>query len=306
MSKSVVLVFSRCGWALALVLAGLPAQAQTSGSVERRLQDEQQRERLDQLQDQLRQPQQPLIEVQPAPLKPDSKTVPETEQAPPIKGVEMDGAALPSLMFLDELRQGVIGQPASPDRLSQLRIDLAQAFDHAHLLAQVGQPRFGSDGVVRLPVVVARLGTVQVVNDKGPIQPGWAIATVNDAVGIGRELRLDKLESALLKLNDLGGLQATARLEAGEYPGTTNVLLTLNTTRQVQGEASFNNHTTKYTGPYQAQATATFNGLLGRGEVLGLNGSYSGDPFTLGSSSAGFNLNWPLTPGGLSAVAVVN
>ena len=299
----------RCSWALAVsavALTGLPAQAQTSGSVERRFQDEQQRERLEQLQDQLRQPRQPLIEGQPAPLKPDDGTAPEPEQAPPIQGVELDGADLPPLTFLDRLRQGVVGQPANPARLNQLRIDLAEAFEQNHLLAQVGQPQLGRDGVVRLPVVVARLGSVQVVDDQGPIKSGWAIATVTDAVGIGRELRLDKLESALLKLNDLGGVQATARLDAGERPGTTNVLLSLNTTRQVQGEAALNNHTTKYTGPYQAQASAAFNGLFGRGEVLGLNGSYSGDPFTMGSSSAGFNLNWPLTPGGLSAVASVN
>jgi hemolysin activation/secretion protein len=274
--------------------------------VERRFQDEQQRERLDQLQEQLRQPQQPLIEGQPVLPKPGDEATPEPTQALPIQGVNWEGTNLPPLKILEELRERFIGQPGSQATLGQLRLDLVQAFEQAHLLAQVGQPQLGPDGVVRLPVVVARLGAVQVVDDQGPIRPGWAIATVNDAVGIGRELRLDKLESALLKLNDLGGLQASARLQAGERPGTTNVLLTLNTTRQVQGEVALNNHTTKYTGPYQAQASAAFNGLLGRGEVASLNGSYSGDPFTWGSRSAGFNLNWPLTPGGLSAVASVN
>jgi hemolysin activation/secretion protein len=190
--------------------------------------------------------------------------------------------------------------------LAELRVAVVGAFEQAHLLAQVGQPKLSASGVVRLPVVVARLDGVRVEVNQAPIPSGWAVATVLDALGVGRELRLDKLESAMLKLNDLGGVQAQARLEAGAQPGTTVVLLTLKTTRQVQGEAALNNHTTKYTGPYQAQATVSLNGLIGRGEIASLNGSYSGDPFTWGSSSAGFNLNLPLTPGGLSAVASLN
>jgi hemolysin activation/secretion protein len=297
-------------WAPLAVVALNPAAAvaQVSGDVERRLQDEQQRERLEQLQQQLREPQQPLIEGRPQPPggQPPGSATPEPEQAPPIQGIELEGAALPPLPLLDALRQRFVGRPADAATLSLLRTELVSQLEAADLLAQVGEASLGANGVVLVPLVVARLGAVRIAENKAPIAAGWAIATVLDAVGLNNELRLDKLESALLKLNDLGGVKATARLEPGQQPGTTDVLLTLTARRQLLGEVGLNNHTTQYTGPYQLQANVALQGLLGRGEILQLNGSYSGNPFDWGSRSAGFNLNVPLTPGGLSAVAALN
>jgi hemolysin activation/secretion protein len=312
----------RCRAPLACSLAGVaglvlavapPLQAQgmggqPSGSVERRLQDEQQRQRLDRLQDQLRQPQAPLIEGRPDGEDGDGErpAEPPSDGLPPIEVIELEGAALPALPAWQALQQRFLGEPATPANLARLRQEVVQALAQADLLAEVGQPVLQPDGLVQVPVLVARLGAVHVADNQAPIPSGWAVATVLDAVGLGREMRLDKLESALLKLNDLGGVRASARLEPGEEPGRTDVWLTLASTRQVLADVALNNHTTKYTGPYQPEVAAELNGLLGRGEQVLLSGTYSGDPFTWGSRSAGLALEWPLTPGGLSGVAAVN
>ncbi len=288
--------------ALAQGFGGSPA-----GGVERRLQDEQQRERLERLQDQLRQRQPPLIEGRPDVDTDAEEPVDEpTDGVPAIEVIELEGAALPAFKAWPSVRQRFLGLPATPANLAQLRDEVSRALAQADLLAEVGQPVLQLDGLVQVPVVVARLGAVHVAENRAPIPSGWAIATVLDAVGRGREMRLDKLESALLKLNDLGGVQASARLEPGEQPGRTDVWLTLASTRQVLGEVAINNHTTKYTGPYQPQAVLELNGLFGRGEQIQVNGTYSGDPFTWGSRSSGLLLEVPLTPGGLSGVGSVN
>lgn len=296
-----------CGSVLCAVFA-IPAVAvaQVSGDVERRLLDQQRRDQIDQLQDQLRQPAKPLIEGQPvprSPVGPDSEV--DQEGGPPIQRIDLEdqsGLVPEGLVSLD----GFVGLPATESRLKLIRMEVAAQLERSHYLAEVGLPSLSQEGDVRVPLVLARLGAVLVEDDRGPIKPGWAIATVLDAVGIGNILRMDKLESALLKLNDLGAVKALARLEPGATPGSTNVLLKLETTRQVQAEINLNNDTTEYTGPYQVQGGFAFNGLLGRGEIFNLSGSYSGDPSTWGSRSAALSLNLPLTPGGLNALASVS
>ncbi|MEB3264950.1 MAG: ShlB/FhaC/HecB family hemolysin secretion/activation protein [Synechococcus sp.] len=279
--------------------------AQPSGRIERGLQDEQLREQLRQQDQQLRQPVTPLIEGRPSsPTTPDLPQ--DSEAAPPIRGVEIEGSRLLSPAAIEALQQSYRLQPASPEVLDSLREAVAQLYDRANLLASVGQPALRPDGLVLIRVVEARLGAVRIGRLQAPIAGSWAIATVLDAVGVGRELRLDKLESALLKLNDLGGVRATAELEPGEAPGSTNVVLLLEATRQVQGELNLNNHTTIDTGPYQAQASLNLNGLARRGEIVSLNAGYSGNVNWYGSRSAGATLSLPLTPGGLSATGAVN
>ena len=290
---------------LASVLLASPVWAQPSGRVERRFQDEQLRQQLQRLDQQQRQPQQPLIEGLPDSSKP-SPGGSATPSAAPIQGVELEGSSLPPPSWLRAIQQRYGAQPATPEVLTALRAALEEAYDQGNLLASVGEPLQGPDGVVRVPVVEARLGAVRIGTNDAPIASGWAIATLLDAVGIGQLLRLDKLESALLKLNDLGGVQATADLQPGEAAGSTDVVLSLQATRQLQGELNLNNHTTIDTGPYQAQASLDLNGLARRGEILSLSGAYSGNVNWYGSRFAGANLSLPLTPGGLNATGSIN
>jgi hemolysin activation/secretion protein len=214
--------------------------------------------------------------------------------------VELNGARLFPANRLVQLRHDFVGRRASQANLLRLQAQITSWYDQAKLLTQVGVPRYGSDGIVSVYVVEARLGAVRVDHNRSAIMSGWAIATVLDAVVQGREMRLDKLESALLKLNDLGGVQVRAVLAPGKEMGTTDVVLALKATRQVQGEVSLNNYVTQYTGPYQAQASVNFGGLLGRGETFVVDGAYSGNVDWYGSRHWAANGIVPLTPGGLN------
>jgi hemolysin activation/secretion protein len=287
-----------------LVSLGLPATAlaQPSGTVERLYQDQQLRDQLDNQRNQQSQPSQPLIEGDPSsqPRQPTEEK--GTPTGPPIRGVELEGANLFPTDELDRLRQKWVGQPGDPAALTAIQAAVTDYYEQAKLLALAGKPRLGLDGIVLIPVVEARLGAVTVNNNSSPIRSGWAIATVLSSIGIDREFRLDKLESALLKLNDLGGVVAKASLEPGDKAGTTDVVLNLDRNDQVLGEINLNNHVTEYTGPYQAQASLGLLGLLGKGEIFSLDGAYSGNPDWYGSRRLSANSNVPLTPGGLNWV----
>ncbi len=296
-------LFVWSGLVASLVCALPPsAQAQPSGAVERRFQDQQLRDQLNNLRQQQLEPTKPLLEGAPSTPSGQVDQPKQSEQGPPIKGVELNGAQLFPANRLALLRLDFVGRSASQANLQRLQAQITAWYDQAKLLTQVGVPRYGGDGVVSVQVVEARLGAVRVDQNRSAISSGWAIATVLDAVGKGREMRLDKLESALLKLNDLGGVQVRAALAPGKAMGTTDVVLTLKATRQVQGDVSLNNYVTQYTGPYQAQANVNFGGLLGRGETFVFDGAYSGNVDWYGSRHWAGNGIVPLTPGGLNWV----
>lgn len=281
-------------------------QAQPSGSVERFYQDQDLREQLDRLRQQEQWPAPPpLIEGVPDPsdkAKPKPGESPEQPKALPIKGIELQGADFFPLASLKDLIAQFVGQPADPQTLQAIQASITGEYADAKLLAQAGKPTLKPNGVVLVPVVEARLGEVRVAKNDAPIRSSWAIDTVLASVGLGREMRLDKLESALLKLNDLGAVKASANLEPGSQPGTTDVVLTLVSTRQVTGGVGINNHVTQYTGPYQGQGTAIFGSLLDRGEIFTINAAYTGNVDWYGSRRLAGNINLPLTPDGLSVV----
>jgi hemolysin activation/secretion protein len=279
----------------------LAAIAQPSGTVERLYQDQQLREQLENRRDQQSQPSQPLIETGPSKPKGPSEQ-PGDPEAPPIKGIELEGAEHFPVEELRFLERSWIGQRATAQTLLALSAAVSEVYTKQQILAMAGEARINPDGIVVVPVVVAKLGDVTVLSNQSPIRSGWAISTVLSSVGINRELRLDKLESALLKLNDLGGVVARANLEPGQRPGTTNVVLNLARRDQVLGEINLNNHVTEYTGPYQAQGNLGLEGLLGRGEIFSLDGAYSGNVDWYGSRRLSGNGSVPLSPGGLNWV----
>lgn len=285
--------------ALSIPAAGL---AQPSGTVERLFQDQQLREQLDNQRNQQSQPSQTLIEGAPSSQPKQPAEQEDTPKAPPIKGVDLEGARLFPPSELERLRQEWVGKPATDTALLAIQEVISDYYEKAKLLAMAGKPSLNSAGVVFVPVVEARLGAVTVSNNRSPIRTGWAVATVLTSIGINREVRLDKLESALLKLNDLGGVVAKATLEPGDDPGTTDIVLSLDSRDQVLGEINLNNHVTEYTGPYQAQGNVGLQGLLGKGEIFSFDGAYSGNIDWYGSRRLSANGSIPLTPGGLNWV----
>lgn len=298
------LLQSRASAVVALLSAGilqaLPSLAQTPGAVERLYQDQQQRDQIENLRRQQAKPSKPLIQNAPKPTNGKPSGGDANEQGPPIKGVKLEGSSLFPASELLALQQKFVGQPATAASLRDLQSAVAHWYDHAKILSNAGIPRYGLDGIVTVPVVEAHLGAVRIERNTSPISSDWAIKTVLTSIGLNREFRLDKLESALLKLNDLGGVVAHSSLEPGQSPGTTDVLLSLKTGDQVQGQVGVNNYVVQYTGPYQAQGTVSFGGLMGLGETFVADGAYSGNIDWYGSRRLSGNGTVPVTPGGLN------
>jgi hemolysin activation/secretion protein len=139
-----------------------------------------------------------------------------------------------------------------------------------------------------------------------PIAWDWARRAVTGDLTPGTLFRVDKLSSAVLKLNELGGVNATACIQAGSTVGTSDVVLALRRTDPVRADVQLDNYVVRYTGPVEIQGSLGLEGVFRRGERLGVTAGYSGTVAAYGSRQLGTYANVPLTPGGLSLVGALN
>jgi hypothetical protein len=121
--------------ALSIPAAGL---AQPSGTVERLFQDQQLREQLDNQRNQQSQPSQTLIEGAPSSQPKQPAEQEDTPKAPPIKGVDLEGARLFPPSELERLRQEWVGKPATDTALLAIQEVISDYYEKAKLLAMAG------------------------------------------------------------------------------------------------------------------------------------------------------------------------
>ncbi len=287
--------------AVSLCFAGsLPAWAQPSGSVERRFQDQQLRDELNQLdrrQEQLDRDPPIVLPAQPPVQLPAEPDQPLDQQS--LQELRLDGVVSLPAAVQQALAAEFVGQPLTPSVLDAIRLAVASAYEKARLLAVVAEPRETAAGVVEVSVLEAKLGSIEIARNTSSIRSGWAIAMVRAAIRPGSVVRLDKLESALIKLNDLAGLRAVGTLKPGAQTGDTNVVLMLDSTKRYNTTLNLNNELSQYTGVIQLEGVSTAASWLGRGDLWSLNYALGGDETGYGARRLLGSIDLPVTPDGM-------
>jgi len=284
---------------------GVPAQAQPSGAVERRFQDQQLRDELRQLEQQQERIDQEQLITPASPEEKEGEQEAVDSQALRLERLEIKGmAALPQSVVQD-IEKEFVGQPITSQLLNRLRQRVLAAYEQKRLLALVAPAVESSGGVVRVEVLEARLGAVEVRSNNSSIRSGWAIAMVQSALHPGSVIRLDKLESALIKLNDLSGLKATATMKPGQQSGTSNVVLTMEGIKRWNTALNLNNELSQYTGVAQLEGSSSAASLLGRGDQWSLSYALGGDETGYGVRRLLGSADVPLTADGLRVLGSV-
>jgi hemolysin activation/secretion protein len=120
------------------------------------------------------------------------------------------------------------------------------------------------NGVVTLQVLEGALGKIQVTgNEKNPDEQ-----FVDKMVSLRDEevLNESSLERVLLELNSLLGVQVRSVLQAGELPGTTDLVLQVTETRPYTVSMDVDNFGSRFTGPIRIGGTATVGNLFKLGD----------------------------------------
>ena len=279
--------------------------AQPSGSVERRFQDQQLRDQLQDLdRQQLRDGQERWLtpSEQPA-VAPESQ--PSGADVQSLRELELRGSESLPKAELRSLQQRFVGQPITVALLTELRQAVVIAYDRSKILVVVASPQTNADGAVVVPVLEARLGQVVVETNQSPVRSNWARDTVLASLTPGSVIRLDKLESALIKLNDLAGVRASGTLKPGAKPGSSDVVLTLEAAKRYTTTFNLNNELSQYTGVAQLEGLGTAASWLGLGDLWSINGALGGDETGYGVRRLLGSVDLPVTPDGLKVLGSV-
>ena len=177
-----------------------------------------------------------------------------------------------TLIPLAELQVAVapyIGPGKSLDQL-QAAADAVAAFYRARgWLARVFLPKQDvTEGVVTIEIVEARFGTLRLQGADVPRLPQKLIeAMVSAQQATGAPLNLDAVDRAVLLVDDLPGVGASSKLEAGEQSGQTNLVMELKREPVLRGEALLDNFGATSTGESRANLNLTAANPLGLADL---------------------------------------
>lgn len=170
-------------------------------------------------------------------------------------------------------------RPGSELSLSELRGMASKIADYYHqngyFVAQAYLPAQDiKDGTVTIAVIDGQYGRIVLRN-----QTNLSDDLANGLLGglnSGDPVVSAPLESRLLLLSDLPGVNVKSTLVPGASVGTSDLLIDVTPGRRVTGEVDADNAGNRYTGEYRLGATVNLNDLAGHGDVASLRAMTSG------------------------------
>ena len=138
-------------------------------------------------------------------------------------------------------------------------------------------PQQIAGGVVKILVTEAKLSEVIIDTPQGDTRFGKKRAAeyITYANALGQPLSLEKLERALIILNETPGVMVTSQLEPGKNDGETAVRVQLTEPQVIAGRVEANNYGSRTTGANQGVLALNANNVSGIGDQAAVNGIYS-------------------------------
>lgn len=191
-------------------------------------------------------------------------------------------------------------------QIEQITARITQAYRDTGFLVSVAYippQQIGDSQTLTLKVMEGRVGRVLV---QGSQRYREDQLTASSLGLIGRPLRRNELDRALLYARDLPGVSVTSVLQPGQNAGETDiVLLVTDNARPYEITAGLSNHGTDSTGKYRAELGISAFNALGAGDVLAANVGYGLDPADSWQAALSLSVPFDDVPG-LSGVAGVS
>jgi len=155
------------------------------------------------------------------------------------------------------------------DRIADLYHRSGYFVAQAYLPAQDIQ-----NGVLTIAVVEGRYGKV-VLRNQSNLSDGLA-GSLLGGIQTGELVTTAPLESRLLLLSDLPGVNVKSTLAPGTAPGTSDLIVDITPGQRITGSIDADNAGNRYTGTYRLGATLNVNEPTGHGDVASLRVVTSG------------------------------
>jgi len=217
-----------------------------------------------------------LPENPPEKLLTPAPTPAKIQQGPTVmvKGFHITGATLFSESELQAVLEEFTGRELDLNELNQAAQTLATYYTAKGYMAQVLlPPQEIKDGIIIIKVIEGKLGAVEVTPDSGVrFSNDRVVRTIIHNQAVGEPIRIESIEKGLLLLNDNPGIAASANLQPGADPGTTDLLVNLNKTPLLSGSLDVDNSGNVSTGEYNLIPILNINNPGGFGDQLSMKG----------------------------------
>ena len=203
----------------------------------------------------------------------------------PVKSLRMTGQT----QYSETDLVAVTGfRPGADVTLSELRGMAAKIADLYHrngyIVAQAYLPAQDvKDGAVTITVIEGRYGSVTLRNQT-KLSNSLADGLL-DGLNRGDPVTVAPLESRLLLLSDIPGVNVRSTLAPGETVGTSDLIVDVTPGQRVSGSIDADNAGDHYTGEYRVGATVNLNNPTGHGDVASLRVMTSGSGLNYGRAS---------------------
>ncbi|MDP2034781.1 MAG: ShlB/FhaC/HecB family hemolysin secretion/activation protein [Polaromonas sp.] len=140
-----------------------------------------------------------------------------------------------------------------------------------------------SNNILTIAVSEGQYGKI-VLNNQTNLSDAL-VRNILGGVNSGDAITNDTLESRLLLLSDIPGVNIKSTLVPGETPGSSDLVVDITPGKRVSGSVDVDNAGNYYTGEYRLGGTVNINNLLGQADVLSLRAVTSGSGLNYGRAS---------------------
>lgn len=225
----------------------------------------------------------PILEIE----KPASQPIPST---PDTQLIQVNEITLSGYRIYEEsellFTTGfVLGSSLSLSDLRLMAQKIARFYhQNGYFLAQAFlPPQTIKYGVVHITVVVGEYGDITIQNQTR-LSNQIASSLLGD-IDSGDIIESAPLETGLLLLSDVPGVNVNSTLSPGKLPGTSDLDVTLTPGPLVSGSVEGDNAGLPATGAFRLGGTININNLAGLGDVASLRVLSSGTGMTYGRAS---------------------
>lgn len=216
------------------------------------------------------------------PAKPIQKPAKETQSTAPaknsmkvlVKGFRITKSTTFTEGQLLPLLSGFINKELSLADLEKATLKIAAFYTGQGYMVRAFLPAQEiRNGIVEIVVIEGRLGGVEVdAPANSRISREVVASYITAAQPIGSSLKTDRMERALLLLNDLPGVSATSVLQPGTEEGTAKLVINVHDKPRTTGTVDTDNNGDKAVGRYRASVGLNGDNLSGIGDQLSFRG----------------------------------
>ncbi|HWR41321.1 MAG TPA: ShlB/FhaC/HecB family hemolysin secretion/activation protein [Patescibacteria group bacterium] len=126
------------------------------------------------------------------------------------------------------------------------------------------------NNILTIKIMEGRYGNIA-VNNPSRLNPAIFHSYFQD-IQTGTVVNINQLQSAILQIDDLNGIETKSILKPGAQAGEVDLDLSLNGTKPLSGYLQFTNNGNDYTGKNLAGFGVSINNMLHYGDILSFSG----------------------------------